>query len=322
MARLAKARKELHQFDADLADIAEPLDQAANEEAPVPLDIFHMKTIISQLDTLRPKISDSLSTLLRNETSEDAISIDQQNRARLFREWDRLKHLATSLMNTYEAEKIVSNITRAITRLEKKKAENPTTVYKESLIRVDSQMDELRAKLNCTTLPPGHHLWVTCEEFEDKIESMLSYESKPVDSKDFCKLHAKGPYKISDLVVPKFNGKIQQWIPFWEEFDHAVNKKADMDDSTKMVYLKQAILDPGLKQTIADLGIKDDAYTAAIKLLQDRFNKPRIMHRLCCESIKALSPNNNSRASLTEMADKLQHILTGLNRLESLLWLN
>ena len=62
----------------------------------------------------------------------------------------------------------------------------------------------------------------------------------------------------------------------------------------------------------------DGAYAAAVKLLQDRFEKPRIIHRLCCEDIKALTPNNNSRVSITEMADKVQHILTGLTRLGSL----
>ena len=56
----------------------------------------------------------------------------------------------------------------------------------------------------------------------------------------------------------------------------------------------------------------DGAYAAAVKLLQDRFEKPRIIHRLCCEDIKGLTPNNNSRVSITEMADKVQHILTGL----------
>ena len=119
-------------------------------------------------------------------------------------------------------------------------------------------------------------------------------------------------------MVPKFSGKIEHWIAFWEEFQHAVDNKSDMDDCTKLVYLKQAILDPGLKSTIADLGIQDKSYAAAVKLLKDRFNKPRIIHRQCCEAIKAISTNDNTRISLTKMADNVQHILTGLTRLESL----
>ena len=118
--------------------------------------------------------------------------------------------------------------------------------------------------------------------------------------------------------MPKFSGKIEHWIAFWEEYQHAVDNKSDMDDCTKLVYLKQAILDRGLKSTIADLGIQEKSYAAAVKLLKNRFNKPRIIHRQCCEAIKAISPNDNTRISLTKMADNVQHILTGLTRLESL----
>ena len=42
------------------------------------------------------------------------------------------------------------------------------------------------------------------------------------------------------------------------------------------------------------------------------------MHRLFCESLRDLKPSNNSRVSLSDMADQLQHILLGLTRLKSL----
>ena len=118
--------------------------------------------------------------------------------------------------------------------------------------------------------------------------------------------------------MPKFNGKINHWVAFWEEFHQAVDKRPYIEESIKMIYLKQAITDPGLKETISDLGIKDGAYTAAVKLLQSRFDKPRIVHRQHCEALKARSTSNNTRAGITELADKIQHILTGLTRLDTL----
>ena len=58
-----------------------------------------------------------------------------------------------------------------------------------------------------------------------------------------------------------------------------------MEDGTKLVYLKQAMLDPGLKSTLADLGVEDAAYDAAVTLLKERFDQPRMLHRKCCESL-------------------------------------
>ena len=315
---LVRARREIARYTQDLADVAAPLDRANNEDDPVPLTFPQIRAALRQLDNIHVQLSTAYLGLIRCEVDEEGIARDGENRTRIFSEWDRVKQMAIAQENACKAESAITNITRSVTRMERKHTENPTKSYKDSLLRIDHQMDDLRKRLNESLLPSDHALWMNCEDIEDRLESLLSQESAPPDSKGICKMHVRGPYKISDLVVPKFNGKIQQWLSFWEEFDHAVNKKADMDDSTKMVYLKQAILDPGLKQTIADLGIRDEAYSAAIKLLQDRFDKPRIIHRLCCENIKALSTNNNSRASLTEMADKIQHILTGLTRLGSL----
>ena len=289
--RMTQTRKDLEQCSIDLSDIAETLDSATKEDDAIPLNTFHMETINSQLTSLRTKITEDLALLTRNETDEAAIAEDGKNRTRLFLEWDRLKHCAISLTNLYEAEKISSNIYKSIKRLEQKREENPTKIYKDALLRLDPQMSELRSKLNGTTLPEDHHLWTTLDDYEDRIDSMLCYE--PPDTKIFRKEHDKGSYKITALVVPKFSGKIQDWVAFWQEFSHAVDKKVDMDDSTKMIYLKQAIVDPGLSVTISDLGIEEGSYAAAVKVLKSRYDKPRVMHS---ESLRDLKPSTNSRA--------------------------
>ena len=118
-------------------------------------------------------------------------------------------------------------------------------------------------------------------------------------------------------MVPKFSGKIEHWVSFWEEFSHAVDQKPEIDEATKMIYLKQAMLDQWLKATIGDLGISEGAYEKSKELLQDRFNRPMVIHRQMCEALKTITPNIHTRASLTELADKAQHILTGLMKLKS-----
>ena len=43
-----------------------------------------------------------------------------------------------------------------------------------------------------------------------------------------------------------------------------------------------------------------------------------MIHRQCCEDLKAILTNNNSKISLHDMANKIQHIVAGLERLEML----
>ena len=317
--RLNKIRKDLEHCSGELIDIAETLDAATREADPIPLNTFHMETIHSQLNSLRVKMADDFSMLNRNENDETARSGDQGNRAKLLLEWDRLKHCSISLTNLYEAEKVASNIYNSIKRLETKREENPGRSYKEAVHRLDPQMSDLRTRLNNTSLLKDHHMWTTLEDYEDRIDFMLSSEPLPTDKKDVGMLHdKKSSYKVAALAIPKFSGKIQNWVAFWQEFNYAVHNKMGLDEAVKMVYLKQAITDPGLNTTISDLGIEEGSYAAAVKLLHDRFDQPRVMHRLFCESLRDIRSNTSAKNSLSDMADQAQHILLGLTRLKSL----
>ena len=317
--RLLKVRKDLEMSSHELTDIGNTLKEATREDDAVPLDSFHMETISSQLDNLRHKFVEYFAMLNRNESDETARSEDVTSRARLLLEWDRLRHCSISLANVYGAEKVSSLIHKSIKRLEMKQRENPERTYKEALRRLEPQMADLRAMLHRTTLLEDHILWTSLDDYEDRIDSMLSAEPTTLDHKDVSKVHvSKGSYKIAALAIPKFSGKIQQWVTFWQEFNHAVHVRTDMDDAVKMVYLKQAITDPGLNTSISDLGIEAGSYTKAVKLLHDRYDKPRVMHRLICESLRDIKPTTSSKNSLSEMADQAQHILLGLTRLKSL----
>ena len=316
--RIKKSRQELEIYNQDLLAMAGPLYLALDKEAPTPMTLLQARTVNCALDTLKMRMSNAEFVLVRNEVKPDLIASDAETRRKSNKQWEKIKEMAISLQTMYKAEKQVTTLSRDLRGMEQKKEREPDLDFTKSMTLVDTQFSELKANLEHTDLPSDHELWIRYEELGDRRLAILCNKITPPETKEFPRMFSKNPYKITDLVVPKFNGKIEQWIPFWEEFEHAVNSKTDMNECTKLVYLKQAILDPGLKSTIADLGIKDKAYPTAIKLLQDRFNKPRIIHRQCCEAIKSIPTNNNSRASLTEMADKVQHILTGLTRLESL----
>ena len=315
---LTKRRRDLDSYQQELHELGEPIAEASVAEGAVPMSSPQLNTSLLAIDQLRSQLMDVYHYILRTETDPTIRHQDQNAKKASLKEINKLKEQATALKAAADACLHLSVARREIKGIEKNQEENPNKDFIQAALPINDEMTIIKHHLVAAALEEDHHLWENYERLKQRLVAILSTDVKPPDTKDFRKLHEKEPYKIADLVVPKFDGKIQQWIPFWQEFNQAINKRVGLEDSIKMVYLKQAISDPGLKQTIADLGIEDDAYSAAIELLKDRFDRPRILHRHYCEALKNLPSNNNSRASLNDMADKAQHILTGFTRLKSL----
>ena len=318
ITQAVQLRKELDQHYVGMQDISTVLHNTTKPDDPKPLSMHQLQTLIQQLDSTKTKISDAIIKLAGIEMDEDALAEDQRTRSRLNLKWEQLNSLLMDISTAGQAERLATSLRRSINRLEKLQLENPTRNYKDGISTLNPHMNSFREALDGANLPERHALWNTYEEYEERIFTMLAAEPAPPDVKTGGKLHDKGSYKVSALAIPKFDGKIQGWVPFWQEFDYAIHKKVDMVDAVKMVYLKQAVTDPGLNTTISDLGIEEGSYAAAIKLLHDRYDKPRVMHRLFCENLRDLKSNLNPKASVSEMADSAQHILLGFTRLKKL----
>ena len=309
-------RRELEQHHLFLERVSATLNNATREEDPVPVGVHQCETLLQQLDSTLILIEAAAVKLAGLEEEENAQAEDLRTRDRLHLQWTQLHSLLKKIITLEKAEKISSSLHKSIKRIEKLQLEDPTMDYKGAVSTLNSQMSNFREALDGTILPEEHELWVHYEEYEERIFRMLAAKPAPLDVKDRGKAHDKGSYKVSALTIPKFSGKITDWVPFWQEYNYAIHQKVDMADAVKMVYLKQAILDPGLHTTISDLGIEEGSYAAAIKLLHHRYEKPRVMHRLFCENLRDLK--SKYKVGLTELADSAQHILLGLTRLKKL----
>ena len=165
LSKVAKLRKELEQHHLELDEIAAVLSKATQEEDPVPLSVHQVKTMTDQLDELKTKIRDAVATLARNETDKDAIADDRKSKTRLLQEWERLKHCMMAISTSYKADRMASNLLKSIKRLERLQAENLTRNYKEGIATLHPQMTSFREALD--DIPPEHHLWAACEEYEE-----------------------------------------------------------------------------------------------------------------------------------------------------------
>ena len=305
-------------LEQELNRLTERFGKATQEEDPEPLTSQETANYNNKMDDFKQNIRENWLFLSHNETDEGLRTNDSRLKEKLMTQWDSMKCCIMQIITTQQAERVSDGIYRTIKGLEALQMDNPTKSYKEAIATINPKMYLFKELLDSSSIVPPHGLWDSYDDYERRLYSMMATtQPTPSDAKDFRgKVHDKGSYKVSALAIPKFDGKIQGWVPFWQEFEHAIHKKTDIEDTVKMVYLKQAITDPGLQTTITDLGIEDGSYAAAIKLLHNRYDKPRVMHRLVCESLRDLK--SSQKISLTEMADSAQHILLGFTRLKQL----
>ena len=309
-------RRELEKHHLNLEGVSTTLTAAVRAEDPVLLPVEQCKELMKELESTKEKMDSAMLRLASKGEEGEAADEDATTEARLRLKWTQLHSLLKGIITLETATQLSKKLHNSMKRLEKIQLENPTKDFKGAVASLERQMEVLGQALDGAILPEGNTLWDEYAEYEERIFTMMGAETAPPDVKDRGKVHGKGSFKVSALAVPKFDGKITSWVSFWQEFEMAIHKKVDMLDEVKMVYLKQAIQEPGLQTTIADLGIEDGSYAAAVKLLQNRYEKPRVMHRLFSDDLRDLK--SKSKAGLHQLADSAQHILLGFTRLKKL----
>ena len=73
-------------------------------------------------------------------------------------------------------------------------------------------------------------------------------------------------------MLPKFSGEITKFKSFWDSFDSAVNKNADLSSVDKFNYL-HALLEGQAARAIQGLTLSESNYQAAVEILHERFGK-------------------------------------------------
>ena len=142
-----------------------------------------------------------------------------------------------------------------------------------------------------------------------KLEKKCSPDVKPSATTP-----SKSGIKLKYLDVPDFSGKTEDWLTFWRLLKNAVHNNVELEDSTKLTYLIQALKDPTQKATYAE---EEGAYQIILEELQAEYDKPRWMHRKYCDSLKHLDTNPHTRAGMKNLISKATIILKGFIRLEA-----
>ena len=195
----------------------------------------------------------------------------------------------------------------------------PEADYSSVSIELTKYTDFLKGLLEDSWIDEGHPLRGQATEACNRANSLkvkmkgdLHKDDKP-SLKPFTNTSG---YKRAPLHVPTFSGELKEWHTFWNAFRIAIHDAKDLEDSIKLSYLKESMKDKGLQRTLGRFTDDKDAYSKAVKELHNRFDKPKLMHRLYLKNITSLSPVKANQSELASFADTLQESLDGLTRLK------
>ena len=107
----------------------------------------------------------------------------------------------------------------------------------------------------------------TCFDLSLQIRRLLS------DRVGHSPMHGiSSGIKLPKIHVPTFDGNVVNWSSFWQQFNMAIHSKAQLNDTEKLVYLRDALKGGPAKHVIEGLVQDAEYYEEAIGWLQICYN--------------------------------------------------
>ena len=107
------------------------------------------------------------------------------------------------------------------------------------------------------------------------------------------------------------------WSSFWEQFEVSIHKKENLEDVEKLAYLRDALKDGSAKLVIQGLSQTEGNYSEAIKCLQERYDRPRLIHQAHVRAILEAPPlKDGSAKELRRLHDTLNQHLHALKAMK------
>ena len=194
--------------------------------------------------------------------------------------------------------------------------------YEEKTNDLNKDLAKVRDDLHRTELDESDKLFELQDTLERqvfecsvKIKKLLSPACVPSESPT-PPSEGKG-VRLPKLDVPTFDGNILHWRSFWEQFRISVHDRKHLSNSEKLVYLQQSLKGGSAKGTIEGLSRSGENYTEAIKCLQARYDRPRLIHKAHVQMIlEAPSLKNGSGKELRRLHDVVQQHLRALKAMD------
>jgi hypothetical protein len=119
--------------------------------------------------------------------------------------------------------------------------------------------------------------------------------------------------KLTRLEMPKFDGNLLNWKPFWDRFESTVDK-SNLPAVEKMCHLVDCMEGEAKKQ-VQGLSLTTENYAVAIEMLKKRYGKPSDLIAAIYRKITELAPISSEPNMFRRFATELESQLSALEAL-------
>ena len=195
-------------------------------------------------------------------------------------------------------------------------------LYQEHLADLKRELSELRNDILVITADVSDPLLDSAQKQEDNIFSMSVTVKKllfPSSSDSTLPTSSSGSHtvKLPKIYVPMFDGELLHWQTFWEQFSVSVDKRSNISDTEKLVYLRHSLRDGSAKTLIEGLSHSGEQYKEAIASLKARFDCQRIIHQTHVRKIYEVpSLKDGSSKELRRFHDTVKQHLRALKAMK------
>ena len=293
-ASAAPMRKKMRRIQSQIHDIKEQLLEQRAEENAVTSDYEFLSEIQEQIEIYKEEYTQRSESLYEIETDPTAISEDAERARKVNvdirsakKDCKYLLSARSLLLNSEALETAVRCLVSAFTS-------DPAKKHTTARELVMDAYKELTAEMRLSPLSERHELKQRAKEVLEQASLIMGKLSGDVTADIKPVIHSgsgKGGVKVKPMEVPDFSGQTEDWISFFRLFKSSIHENPDLETSTKLHHLVQALKDPVQRAMFAERMDEPDAYNTFIKELTEKYDKPRWMHRRYCQNMKELSTN-------------------------------
>ena len=91
--------------------------------------------------------------------------------------------------------------------------------------------------------------------------------------------HLEPTVELPKFSVLTFDGDVLNWAVFWEQFETAVHNSKKLHEEKNLAYLRDAVDKGPAKKVIQGLSHSAGTHLEAVKSLQQRYDRPRLIYQ-------------------------------------------
>ncbi|CAK9816310.1 hypothetical protein ANTPLA_LOCUS8952 [Anthophora plagiata] len=122
--------------------------------------------------------------------------------------------------------------------------------------------------------------------------------------------------KLPEMRLPTFDGKIENWASYYQNFSSMIDQNADLTTLQKLQYLRSTLTGKAAA-CIESLSMTDADYADALELLKEKFDcKRKILLKHCDAIIGLPKLTRDSPEALGDLVDTIRQNLRSLKNLK------